>query len=140
MSDRSGILARWYAGERLPGVFFNLNDAVIAPLGDVVSDLAAVISLESLTPEATYLIERTDGRSEVARQSDLSLLLYMPLLDEGTDVWRPVAATPLGESIARIVSKAPDDESWPFPTGATIVFEEKMLSGGTRLVVKGLAG
>jgi hypothetical protein len=116
-----------------------LNDSVVAPPGDVNKDLAAVISLESIDPEVTFLIERSDGRSEIANQSELSLLLYMPMLDEGIDVWRPVAAHPLGHSVAQIRSETPDDESWQYPTGARIVYEERALSGGLRLVVTGLA-
>lgn len=140
MLGDSSNLTRWYAGERIRGVHFQLNDAVVAPPGDVTKDLAAVISLESIDPEVTFLIERSDGRSEIANQSELSLLLYMPMLDEGTDVWRPVAAQPLDHSMAQIRSETPDDELWQFPTGARIVYEERELSAGPRLVVTGLAG
>jgi hypothetical protein len=139
MAGDSSNLTRWYAGERLPGVHFQLNDAVVAPGGDVTKDLAAVISLECLVPEVTFLIERSDGRSEIAKQSELLLLLYMPMLDEGTDVWRPIAAQPLGHSMAQVCSETPDDESWQYPTGARIVYEERELSGGPTLVVTGLA-
>lgn len=140
MSGDNSNLTRWYAGKRIRGVHFQLNDAVVAPPGDVNKDLAAVISLESIDPEVTFLIERSDGRSRLVKQSELSLLLYMPMLDESTDVWRPVAAQPLGHSMAQVCSETPDDESWQYPTGARIVYEERELSGGARLVVTGLAG
>lgn len=38
----------------------------------------------------------------------------MPLLNEGTDVWRPVKATLISPDVYRIDGQMPDDEDWAF--------------------------
>ena len=68
------------------------------------------------------------------------LIVYMPLLNEGTDVWRPVQATRLADDRFVIQGPAPDDEMWTFPAGSTVRCEEKAFSGGdSGLAVIGLA-
>jgi len=60
--------------------------------------------------------------------------IYVSLLEEGTDVWRPVPARRLGPSVYLIYPEAPynrDDEIWEFPPGSRVVIAEKVLSGGT---------
>ena len=56
--------------------------------------------------------------------------IYVNLLDEGTDVWRPVEAEILGENLYRIISenKTPEDENWEFATGDIVRCERKLLS------------
>jgi hypothetical protein len=65
-----------------------------------------------------------------------TVTIYVALLDEGTDVWRPVQAQRQGDGSYLIVSSndAPDDEKWQFPTGSTVRCELRKLSGGDRLV------
>ncbi len=65
--------------------------------------------------------------------------IYMPLVDEGTDVWRPVRAIPLGESVYQINDSVPDDEQWAFPDGAKVVCETQVLSQGPVLAAVRLA-
>ena len=62
--------------------------------------------------------------------------IYLYLLNEGTDVWRPVEAQHLGEDRYRILSEneEPDDEEWQFPSGAVVRCRQQRLSGGDRLV------
>jgi hypothetical protein len=62
--------------------------------------------------------------------------IYVALLDEGTDVWRPVKAVVLGESFYRIVSENldPEDELWEFTTGEIVRCEQKKLHRGVCLV------
>lgn len=62
--------------------------------------------------------------------------IYVALLDEGTEVWRPVAAEELHNGIFRIVGGLPDlsDERWQFPPGAFVYCEQRELSGGPALV------
>jgi hypothetical protein len=73
---------------------------------------------------------------------DLVREVYVRLLDEGTDVWRPVAATALadGTYILSDASPMPADENWEFPPGSRVVAEEKTFEGKTRpeLVAVGL--
>jgi hypothetical protein len=58
--------------------------------------------------------------------------IYVPLLNEGTDVWRPVTAEPIGRAIYRIVSESPDpdNEEWVYVTGQEVAVEEHVFPGG----------
>ena len=63
--------------------------------------------------------------------------IYVRLLDEGTEVYRPVRATHLGSSIYLIDPQAPynvADETWEFPPGSRVAVTQKLLNGGTKLV------
>ena len=55
--------------------------------------------------------------------------IYVYLLEEGTDSWRPVQAVPLENDTYRIVSENPDpeDEQWQFTTGDVVRCIPKML-------------
>jgi hypothetical protein len=56
--------------------------------------------------------------------------IYVALLDEGVDAWRPVQAEHVGGDLYRLVGKPPDDEVWPFATGDVVRCEMRTLSGG----------
>jgi hypothetical protein len=75
----------------------------------------------------------------VATQSTATI--YVALLDEGTDVWRPVEARKQNDGSYLIVSTndAPDDERWQFPTGSVVRCETRKLSGGEHLVAVAVA-
>jgi hypothetical protein len=60
--------------------------------------------------------------------------VYVALLDEGTAVWRPVAAEQVGPGLFRLLGPVPDDEVWEFPPGAVVRCEGRQLSGGAALV------
>lgn len=63
--------------------------------------------------------------------------IYVALIDEGVDVWRPVEAEPLGDDRYRLVSPPdfdPDTETWAFPPGSVVLCEERALSDGPALV------
>lgn len=63
-------------------------------------------------------------------------VVYVQLLDEGTDVWRPVPATDLGNGRYQLLATDdydPKDETWEFPD-ASVVCEPRMLSGDVVLV------
>lgn len=55
--------------------------------------------------------------------------IYMPLLDEGTPVWRPVMAARLDQERFVIISNNinPEDEEWQFSSGDTVRCEMKEL-------------
>jgi hypothetical protein len=55
--------------------------------------------------------------------------IYVPLLDEGTDVWRPVEATRLAENVYIILGAVPDDETWAFPPGSRVRCEPRRVHG-----------
>ena len=65
-----------------------------------------------------------------------SSTIYVYLLNEGTDVWRPVEAEHVGEDRYKIVSvnADPEDESWQFQGGAIVRCRQQRLSGGECLV------
>lgn len=48
--------------------------------------------------------------------------VYMPLLDEGTDVWAPVHAEQVGDRF-RVLGPMPTWEQWAFPPGAVVLTE-----------------
>ena len=62
------------------------------------------------------------------------MTIFVPLLDEGTDVWRPVKAESLGENRFRLLDKEPDGEKWAFPSGSVVICELKSFSAGKSLV------
>lgn len=53
----------------------------------------------------------------------MNTTIYMPLMNEGTDVWRPVLATDLGEGRFQITSEPSVDEEWAFAPGMTVVLD-----------------
>lgn len=63
--------------------------------------------------------------------------IYVSLLDEGVDVWRPVEASFKEADIYTIVGKNPDpeDEHWQFTTGQSVRCRwETFADGKTGLV------
>jgi len=57
--------------------------------------------------------------------------VYVTLLDEGVDVWRPVLARRLEGNAFAIIDQPydRDDERWQFEPGARVVCEERVLEG-----------
>ncbi len=62
--------------------------------------------------------------------------IYVYLLDEGTDCWRPVSAEHLRDDVYRIKGEPPDpeDEKWEYLPGAVVRCRQQKLSGGDCLV------
>jgi hypothetical protein len=46
--------------------------------------------------------------------------IYVALLDEGTDAWRPVQARDLGNGEFEILGIVPPGERWQFPPGSRV--------------------
>jgi hypothetical protein len=66
--------------------------------------------------------------------------IYVPLLDEGTDVWRPVEATRLAENVYIVLGVMPDDEAWAFPPDSRVRCELRRTRGeADRLAAMALA-
>jgi hypothetical protein len=63
-------------------------------------------------------------------ETRLMVTIYMPLLNEGTDVWRPVQGTPLGSDRYRVEGHAENEEEWAFPPGAVVRCTWKTFRGG----------
>lgn len=58
--------------------------------------------------------------------------IYMPLLNEAVDVWRPVDALPLTSDTYRVEGAVPEGEEWAFGPGTHVRCEWKTFSGGER--------
>lgn len=58
--------------------------------------------------------------------------IYMPLLNEGTAVWRPVEATPESNDTYRVEGEMEEDEEWAFVPGSLVRCQLKTFSGGGR--------
>jgi hypothetical protein len=61
--------------------------------------------------------------------------IYVALLDEGVDVWRPVQAEDLGNGVFRLVGPIPEGEVWAFQPGDTIRCSEKLFADGRKGMV-----
>lgn len=66
----------------------------------------------------------------------MTTVIYVYLLDEGTDCWRPVNALHQSEDIYLIVEENKTDgaEIWQFSKGDLVRCELRKLSGGEHLV------
>jgi hypothetical protein len=61
------------------------------------------------------------------------MTIYIKLLDEGTDVARPVECADLGNGLYRILATPgydPEDERWEFPPGSIVRIEPRHGSVG----------
>ena len=63
--------------------------------------------------------------------------IFMPLLDEGTPVWRPVEARKVGKDSYQIANsvQVPDDEKWLYQPGSTVRCELKTFRDGDVVLV-----
>jgi hypothetical protein len=67
-------------------------------------------------------------------------IVFMPLLQKGTDVWRLIEVTPLEGGLYRVEGSMPDDEVWRFMPGSVIDIKwQKFADGESRWVPKGPA-
>ncbi len=66
--------------------------------------------------------------------------IYVRLLDEGVNVWRPVPAVPLGAGVFRLGNDRMPEEIWEFPPGSSVLAVAETLSDGIRLVAVTAAG
>ena len=59
----------------------------------------------------------------VHQDTDTEVVVYVRLLDEGTDVWRPVHATALPDGTFRLLEPDgydPNAETWEFPPSTKV--------------------
>lgn len=59
-------------------------------------------------------------------------IIYMPLLNEGVNVWRPVEATGLSADTYRVEGEVPDGEEWAFDPGTIVRCKSKTFDGGEK--------
>jgi hypothetical protein len=63
--------------------------------------------------------------------------LFVYLLEEGTDVWRPTEAVPIGDGLFKILPTPeydPEDEVWEFPPGSIVRCETRQDDSGQYIV------
>jgi len=60
--------------------------------------------------------------------------VYVALLDEGVDVWRPTAAQQVAPHLFRLLGPVPPGESWHFQPDEVVRCEVRPLSEGPALV------
>ena len=74
----------------------------------------------------------------VHRDTDTEVVVYVRLLDEGTDVWRPVRATASSDGMFRLLKPNgydPNAEKWEFPPLTKVrCVRRKFTDGGEGLV------
>jgi hypothetical protein len=63
-----------------------------------------------------------------------SEIIFMPLLNEGTDVWVPVRARVEGVGLFRIIGPMPEDQKWRFPTGTLVRTRVRKFADGKEAV------
>lgn len=56
--------------------------------------------------------------------------IYMPLIGEGTECWRPVRATPISDEIFRVVDRIPADGSWAFAPESRVRCRNHVFTNG----------
>jgi hypothetical protein len=61
--------------------------------------------------------------------------VYVALIDEGVEVWRPVNATHVQEDAYVLGGRVPDDEAWEFQPGELVRCRERTLSDGATALV-----
>jgi hypothetical protein len=54
-----------------------------------------------------------------------TVTVYVPLLDEGVDVWRPVEADRESDAVVKLPTAAPDGETWALPPGSRVRCERR---------------
>jgi hypothetical protein len=59
----------------------------------------------------------------------LMVTIYMPLLDEGVGVWRPVQARRIAGDVYLISGEVPEGEQWAFAPGSKVRCIDRRLSG-----------
>jgi len=60
----------------------------------------------------------------------MTAIIYMPLLNEGLDVWRPVNAERLTDDTYRVLGEMPADEEW---AGSAVRCEHTIFAEGEGL-------
>jgi hypothetical protein len=76
-----------------------------------------------------------ESRRDVLAKVDSGFTtIYVTLLNEGTDCWRPVKAERVSEDLFQITGSRPEDEQWEFQPGQTVRCCERAFQNGKGLV------
>lgn len=75
----------------------------------------------------------------LSQTKNAAVKVYVELLDEGTETWRPTTAVALGNGLFEIQPTPdydPEDEAWAFLPGAVVKLEEKRFSDGKHMAAR----
>lgn len=78
------------------------------------------------------LVAPASNTKEITMRKNVTV--YVRLLDEGTDAWRPVPARLLADGhyeILEIDGGVPSDEKWEFQPGTQVTCRQKEFADGT---------
>jgi|GEM_PF-1128574 len=56
--------------------------------------------------------------------------IYIPLVNEGTPVWRPASAKVVSPAIFQIEDSEPKEEEWLYKTGQNVLVEQRVFADG----------
>ena len=60
----------------------------------------------------------------------METVIYMPLVGEDTDSWRPVRAAQITDDVFEIAEEVPEDESWSFAAFSRVRCRDKVFADG----------
>jgi hypothetical protein len=86
-------------------------------------EVAIPSQIEVRAGQEMRLVEFDDGSPPIFDWTPPSIgvrKLYVRLLDEGIDVWRPIRGVHLSDDVYRIVSEPMESEHWEFPSGSVV--------------------
>ena len=61
--------------------------------------------------------------------------IYIYLMNEGTESWRPVNATQVGKNEFRVEGPVPEDEEWEFAPGSIVRCKQRKFESGIEALV-----
>ena len=61
--------------------------------------------------------------------------VYVALLDDGVEAYRPVTAEAIGPMLYKLTGDVPDGEKWEFQPGEIVRCEDRVFTGGNRGLV-----
>ena len=119
----------------LVGIIALIAGLALIAIGIPAGWLAWSGALLSITAFATLHVLDRGTRAALDRSTQEALTtIYMPLLNEGTDVWRPVEAMKITDLGYMVTQPEPAEEQWAFQPGHILTCEERQLDDGLRLV------
>jgi hypothetical protein len=60
----------------------------------------------------------------------MEAVIYMPLVEDGTDCWRPVRAMRIAEEIFEVIEQIPPNESWKFAPFSRVRCRNRIFTNG----------
>lgn len=85
---------------------------------------------EELIPRCREWAAEID--QQIGRTSPEAVTVFVPLIDEGTDCWRPAYAVKVGHGVYRLLQQpVPSEERWAFCPGEAVECDHHDFADGT---------